>query len=120
MEHLYKENIHQIEMVQRMAARLVSDNYSPYNSGFAMLSSLDWRSLEYRRYNARLAMLLKVYHGGVAMLMPSYFEHPSRLTRNMHELSSARYMFLLTITGIPFASVFYFADWAPNKYSCFK
>ena len=52
-----KKNINQIEMVQRKAARWLSNNYSPYDSVSAILSNLGWRSLEYRRYYARLAML---------------------------------------------------------------
>ena len=54
-----KKNIHQIEMVQRRSARWVSNNYSPYASVSAMLSNLDWRSLEYRHFDARFAMFFQ-------------------------------------------------------------
>ena len=50
----------------------------------AMLSNLGWRSLGYRRYDARQAMFFKIYHGLAAVPMSSYFEHPGRFTRNMH------------------------------------
>ena len=87
-----KKNIQQIEMVQSMAAccraaRWVSNNYSPYDGVSAMLSDMGWRFLEYQRYDARLAMAFKIYHGIVAVPMPSYFEHPRRFTRHMHQLS---------------------------------
>ena len=46
-------------MVQRRAARWVSNQYSSYNCVTAMLINLAWRSLEYRRYDSRLAMFYK-------------------------------------------------------------
>ena len=47
-----------------------------------MLRNLGWRSLEYRRYDSRLAMSYKVHYGLVAVQMPSYFERPKRITRH--------------------------------------
>ena len=47
-------------------------------------SNLGWRSLEYCCNDARLAMFFKIYHSLVAVPIPSYFEYPSRFTRNMH------------------------------------
>lgn len=79
-----KKNIDQIEMVQRRAARWVSNRYSSYDSVSAMLSNLGWRSLEYRRYDSRLAMFYKIQYGLVAMSMPSYFERPTKITRHSH------------------------------------
>ena len=58
-----------------------------YDGVSAMLSDMGWRFLEYHRHDARLAMAFKIYHGIVAVPMPSYFEHPSRFTRHMHQLS---------------------------------
>ena len=76
-----------IEMVQRRAARWVTHDYSPYSSVSNMLSNLGWRSLENRRYYARLIAFYKVVHGLVAIPVPSYFEQPKRYTRHMHPLS---------------------------------
>ena len=72
------KNIESIEMVERRAARWVSNQYSSYDSVTAMLSNLSWRSLEYRRYESRLAMAMfyRIQHGLVAVQMPSYFERP--------------------------------------------
>ena len=43
------QNIQKIEMVQRRAARWVSNSYSYHDRVSAMLSNLGWRSLEYHR-----------------------------------------------------------------------
>ena len=75
--------------VQRRAARWVSNSYSYYDRISAMLSNLGWRSLEYRRYNSRLAMFYQIQYGLVAVSMPSL----------AIPLISTRYMFLLTIIG---------------------
>ena len=57
-----------------------SNSYSSYDSVSAMLSNLGWRSLEYGRYDSRLAMFYKIQYGLVAVPMPSYFERPIRIT----------------------------------------
>ena len=67
-------------MVQRRAAWWVSNQNSSYDSVTAMLSNLGWHSLEYHRYDSRLAMFYKIQYGLVAVQMPSYFEHPKRNT----------------------------------------
>ena len=57
--HLHT-NIHQIEMIQRKAARFVFSNYSRYSSVAAMLNQLDWQSLERRRNDSILVMFHKI------------------------------------------------------------
>ena len=71
-------NIESIEIGQKRAARWVSNQYSSYDSVTAMPSNLGWRSLEYRRYDSRLATFIQ--YGLVAVQMPSYFERPKRIT----------------------------------------
>ena len=78
------KHIDQIEMVQRRAARWVSNRYSSYDNVSAMLSNLGWRSLENRRYDSRLAMFYKIQYGLVAITMPSYFERTTRITRHSY------------------------------------
>ena len=73
-------------MVQRRGARWVSNSYSYHDGVSAMLSNLGWRSLEYRRYDSRLAMFYKIQYGLVAVSVPSYFERPTRITRHAHSL----------------------------------
>ena len=53
--------------------------WSPH---IATLGNLCWRSLEYCRYDSRLAMFYKIQYGLVAVQMPSYFERPKRITRH--------------------------------------
>lgn len=77
-----KENINKIEMLQRRAARWVCNDYSPYSSVTEMLDNLGWRSLELRRYDARIAMFYKIVYGLVAIPVPSYFERPTVQTRH--------------------------------------
>ena len=54
LEPLHERKKDKIEMVQRRAARWVSNDYSTYSSVTEMMSNLGWRSLENRRYDARL------------------------------------------------------------------
>ena len=77
-----KKYTDQIEMVQRRAARWVTNRYLSYDSVSAMLGNLGWRFLENRRYDSRLAMFYKIQYGLVAVPMPSYFERPKKITRH--------------------------------------
>ena len=79
-----KQNSDKIEKVQRRAIRWVKNNYSPYESVTAMQSALGWRSLEFRRLDAKLCMLYKIVHNLVAIPIPPYFQTPVRRTRHMH------------------------------------
>ena len=83
-----KENKDKIEMVQRRAAKWVSNDYSTYSSVTEMMSNLGWRSLENRRYDTRLLMVYKIVYGLVAIPVPSYFERPDVYTRHTHPLTS--------------------------------
>ena len=81
-----KENKDKIEMVQRRAARWVSNDYSTYSS-VTGASNLEWRSLENRRYDARLLMFYKIIYDLVAIPIPLYFERPEVYTRHTHPLA---------------------------------
>lgn len=82
-----KSNIHKVEQVQRRAIRWVKNSYSPHLSVTAMQNELGWRSLEYRRLDARLIMFYKIIHNIVAIKLPPYIQTPNRFTRHMHPLS---------------------------------
>ena len=82
-----KVNTDKIEMTQRSAARWVISNYSSYDSVTEMLHDLGWRSLEQRPLDARLIMFYKIVYGLVAIQLPSYLEHPTKITHHMHSLS---------------------------------
>ena len=81
-----KSNVDKLEMIQRRAARWTSNNYSPYASVTKMLQSLGWRSLEQRRSDSQLCLFYKIIFGLVAIDMPPYVVHPSRILRNSHPL----------------------------------
>ena len=59
-----------VEMVQRRAARFVSQRYHNISSVTDMLRNLQWESLEHRRWKARLTMFYKVQFGLVAVPLP--------------------------------------------------
>ena len=54
---------HEIERVQRRAARFVLDDYVRTSSVDDMLSNIGWDTLEIRRKVSRLCFLFKLYHG---------------------------------------------------------
>ena len=82
-----QNNIHKIEMVQRRAARWTLDNYTRQASVSEMLTHLGWRSLEQRRNNSQLCLFYKIIHGLVALDLPPYVEHPTRIShKNSHPL----------------------------------
>ena len=82
-----QSNIHKIEMVQHRAARWTLDNYSRQASVTEMLNHLGWRSLEQRRDDSRLCLFYKIIYGLVAIDLPPYVEHPTRISqKNSHPL----------------------------------
>ena len=62
-----KENVRKLEMVQRLGARWVLGRYHNRSSVTSMLEKLNWRSLEQRRADSRLAMLYKMANSLVAI-----------------------------------------------------
>ena len=82
-----QQNINKLEMTQRRAARWVHNDYSYQSSVTEMLNKLNWRSLEDRRSDARLCLFFKIIYGLVAIDMPTYIRHPSRISRHQHPLA---------------------------------
>ena len=81
-----KQNIDQIEKVQRRAARYVSNCYHRTSSVTTLLQTLGWRTLATRRQEARLILFYKIVHGLVNISPPDYllpFTRSSRL-HHMH------------------------------------
>ena len=87
LEPLHERKIDKIEMVQRRAARWVSNDYSTYSSVTEMMSNLGWWSLENRCYDAHLLMFYKIVYGLVAIPVLSYFEHLEVYTRHTNPLA---------------------------------
>jgi len=82
-----KSCIDKMEMAQRRAARYVLHRYHNTSSVGKMLDTLQWRSLEERRKQQRLAMLYKIQHGQVALDISDYLKPASRISRHSHELT---------------------------------
>ena len=74
-------------MVQRRAARYVTNRKRNTSSVGNMLQHLKWRSLEDRRRDARLVMMFTICHDKVAVSKSDRLSPPLRHTRNMHSQS---------------------------------
>ena len=64
--HISKQK-HSLEMVQRRAARWVTNRHHNTSSVSNILHTLGWRSLEHRRATSRLYMLFQIYHGSIGI-----------------------------------------------------
>ena len=78
------QNIDKLEMIQCRAAPWTLNIFSIYAIVTEMLQSLGWRSLEQRRSDSRLCLFNKIIYGLVAIDLPPYVVHPSRILRNSH------------------------------------
>jgi hypothetical protein len=78
----YQQNdIHRLEMIQRRAARYVTNRYHNTSSVSSMIEQIEWTILEERRKHSRLLMMYKLKNNIVRVdasskLMPN--ERPSR------------------------------------------
>ena len=68
--------IHQLEMVQRRAARWTLNRHHNTSSVKGMLEDLQWRTLEQRRTDCRLVLLLQIIHG-LVQIPPTNYLQPS-------------------------------------------
>ena len=82
-----KDIIHQIEMVQRRAARYVTNKYDRRSSVTDILNNLRWKSLQQRRQDARLTLIYKIKNNLVHLDNNNRLTPPGRLTRHKHENS---------------------------------
>jgi hypothetical protein len=74
------------DMVQRRAARYVTNRQRNTSSVGDMLQHLEWRILEDRRRDARLVMMYKISHDKVAFGKSERLSPPLRHSRNMHSV----------------------------------
>ena len=75
---------HELEMVQRRAARFVLNDYNRTSSVKSMLSKIGWEILENRRKEARLSFLYKLYHGNGKLDVSSIILEPNYIGKNDH------------------------------------
>ena len=76
----YGNHIDILEKVQHKAARFVCSDYSRYFSVSGMMSMLDWRSLQERRFISRLGIFLPGTSPSDAMYHPTI--HPDDANQN--------------------------------------
>ena len=70
--HVQKQ-IDNLEAVQNKAARFVMRDHSRDSSVTAMKETLQWRTLQERRFIARMTLWYKAIHQQAAVLLPSYY-----------------------------------------------
>ena len=80
-----KDYIHKIKMVQRRAARYITNRYTNTSSVTSMIEHLEWESLEARRAKHQLTMLFKNIHNLVD-IPAKYLTPASNRTRSQHSL----------------------------------
>jgi len=83
-----------LEMVQRRAARWVTNRHHNTSSVTEMIQRLGWRSLEHRRAIARLCMLYQIRDGSIAIPHDPYLLphlHAPRSSRQTHTHTLATY-----------------------------
>ena len=78
--------IHKIEMVQRRAARYVTNRYRNTSSVTSMIKHLEWKSLEARRAKHQQTMLFKIIHDLVDIPANESMTPASNRTRSQRSL----------------------------------
>jgi hypothetical protein len=76
--------IQEIEMVQRRAARFVTNSYGRFDSVTAILASLGWETLEHRRNHQRIILLSRILRGDCRIDVGNIVEHVERRGRYGH------------------------------------
>ena len=79
-----RQDILELEKVQRRAARFVHNNYWPLASVTQIISSLDWETLEARRQKACLTTLYKTINGFTTISMDHYQYSSATFIRSFH------------------------------------
>ena len=73
--------IHQIEMIQRRAARFVLNRYHNTSSVTSMLEELGWPTLQKRREDSRLVLMYKLHHNLVSFPVEDFITPLTGSTR---------------------------------------
>ena len=82
-----KQQISQVEQIQRKAARYVFNDYHDRSPGAVtnMIDTLQWNSLACRRTKASLILLYKI-NGGLVEVPTTMLSQSDRRTRGAHKL----------------------------------
>ena len=82
-----KGQVDRLEAVQKKAARFVSGQYGRDVSATGLVGSLQWRTLQERRFLARQTMFYKAVNGLAAVTLPPYVNRMnSTITASSHNL----------------------------------
>ena len=85
-----KSQTHQLEMVQRRAARYTCNRYHNTSSVTEMLQTLNWATLEKRRIRTRIIFLYKIIHHLVAIYPTDLLTQSDTRTRQHSHIYSFR------------------------------
>jgi len=86
-----QKQIRQLEMVQRRAARYVTNRFRNTISMSDMLSHLNWETMQSRRQKQQLVMLYKVINDLVDISAETYLQRTNSRTRAAHNLRFTPY-----------------------------
>ena len=104
-----------LESVQRQATRFTLGDYRRSSSVTAMISTLQWDTLEHRRLLAQASMFYKIHYGLVDITLPQIIRPNPRSGRGQHQLryhhlqtnlDVYRYSFFPRIILLPSAAVY--------------
>ena len=88
----YKQDLkHQVEMIQRKAARFVTRRNRNTSSVTDMLNHLEWETHEIRRPKLQLTELFKMLHGLIDIPPSDYLTPTSSRTRKFHSHKYRQY-----------------------------
>jgi len=85
-----KRLIHQIEMVQRTAARYVTNTWRYDASVTEILENLKWPTLAERRRQQRLAIMYKVHHKSISVNINN--QYAKMITKNLRKSHNSLYL----------------------------
>jgi len=85
------DQIHQLEMVQRRAARFTMNRYHNTSSVSSMLDHLNWESLKSRRTKLQLTNMYKIIHHQIDIEASDYLTPSYSRTRSAHSFKYRQY-----------------------------
>ena len=86
-----RDQIYQVEMVQRRAARFVTGRYRYTSSVTDMLDYLGWWTHESRRTKLQLSVFYKIVHDLISIPLSRYLTPDSKKTRRAHSNKFQQY-----------------------------
>ena len=107
-----QDYINKLEMVQKRAARYVTNRYRNTSSVTSMLEHLEWETLETRRAKYQLSMMFKIIRGLVDIPADDHLTAASTRTRAHH---SHKFRHTQASTNY-YKNSFFSKDYSPLEY----